>query len=187
MLEVNQRYITYLVLILVAALCFWIGVTGKLGSLLGAFITPGYMVQGSGSGSSVGASVTNGSSANFGTTLTDVQIAQAAVTAGVVGSMNAIATATAIAIAESGGDPQAHNPGSATDHEDSYGLWQINILAHPNYNKARLYDPNYNAQAMYTISNGGTNWNPWGTYTSGAYKQYMSRGNAAASQVFQGI
>lgn len=185
MLEVNQRYITYLVLILVAALCFWIGVTGKLGSLLGAFVTPGYMVQGNGSGSGSGSG--NGSSANFGTTLTDVQIAQAAVTAGVVGSMNAIATATAIAIAESGGDPQKHNPGSATDIEDSYGLWQVNILAHPNYNKARLYDPNYNAQAMYAISGGGTNWNPWGTYTSGKYKAYMSRGQAAASQVFQGI
>lgn len=186
MLEINQRYITYLVAIIVAILCIWIGVTGRLGSLLGAIITPGFMTQGS-TGNGVGASVINGSSANFGVTLTDAQIAQAAVTAGVVGSKNAIATATAIAIAESGGDPQAHNPGNATDKEDSYGLWQINILAHPNYNKVRLYDPNYNAQAMYAISSGGVNWNPWGTYTSGKYKQFMSRGQAAANQVFQGI
>lgn len=181
MLEVNQKYITYLVMILIAVLCFWIGITGKLGSLLGAFIVPGYMVQGDGS-------VGGGSSADFGTTLTDGQIAQLAVSAGVAGSLNAIATATAIAIAESGGDPLKHNPGNGTtDKEDSYGLWQINILAHPNYNKAQLYTPSYNASAMNDISNGGANWNPWGTYTSGAYKQYMGRGNAAASQVFQGI
>lgn len=84
-----------------------------------------------------------------------------------------VAIATAIALAESGGDTNAINPGNATDPEYSVGLWQINIRAHPQYTVAQMKDPVQNAFAMFTISNGGTNWNPWGTYTNGSYKSKL--------------
>src|ERR1019366_10543421 len=59
--------------------------------------------------------------------------------------------------------------------ERSFGLWQINTLAHPNYDEASLLDPTYNAQAAYQISSAGTNWSPWSTYTHGEYKPFYSR------------
>ena len=96
------------------------------------------------------------------------QIAQVAYNAGFRG--NALTYAVAIALAESGGNTQAHNPGNALDREDSYGLWQINILAHPSYPPNLLYNASYNASAAYQISSKGANWQPWGTYTSGKFK-----------------
>lgn len=42
---------------------------------------------------------------------------------------------------ESGGNPQAHSPGN----EDSRGLFQINLGAHPEYKNLNLYDPVVNA------------------------------------------
>jgi len=84
--------------------------------------------------------------------------------------------AAAVAMAESGGNPNAEaiitNPLPGNGPERSFGLWQINTLAHPTYSEASLLDPTYNALAAYTISNGGTNWRPWSTYTSGLYKKW---------------
>jgi hypothetical protein len=40
----------------------------------------------------------------------------------------------------------------------------------------QLFDPLTNAKIAYAISNGGTNFNPWTTYTSDKYKQFT--GNA---------
>ena len=88
------------------------------------------------------------------------------------------ALAAAVAMAESRGNPQATaivtDPLPGNGPERSFGLWQINTLAHPNYNEASLLDPTYNAHAAYQISSAGTNWTPWSTYTSGAYKKYYS-------------
>ena len=67
-------------------------------------------------------------------------------------------TAAAIAMAESGGDPNAYNT------EGSYGLWQIHLVAHPSYDAQSLFDPTYNARAAFDISSGGTNFKPWTTY-----------------------
>jgi hypothetical protein len=84
--------------------------------------------------------------------------------------------AAAVAMAESKGNPDATaivtNPLPGNGPERSFGLWQINTLAHPTYSETALLDPTYNAQAAFTISNGGTNWHPWSTFTSGAYKKY---------------
>jgi Lysozyme like domain len=190
-MEVNaQAYLKFLLGVSLGCLFIWIGVTGRLGSLLGAMLTPGNMTEGLPS---------NGASGNFGVNssaqnivpssgkLTDVQIAQYAVTAGLATYIS-IATAVAVAIAESQGNVQAHNPGNGTtDIEDSYGLWQINILAHRQYTGTQMYDPSQNAAAMVAISSNGVNWGAWGTFTSGAYQQYMGRGNTAAQQVFAGI
>jgi hypothetical protein len=77
-------------------------------------------------------------------------------------------TAAAIAMAESGGDPSALG-----DNGTSYGLWQIHLPAHPEYNAQSLLDANYNAVAAFAISDSGTNWTPWSTYNSGAYEAFM--------------
>lgn len=87
------------------------------------------------------------------------------------------ALAAAIAMAESGGDPAATaivvNPSPGFGPERSFGLWQVNTLAHPQYSETQLLDPTYCGQAALAISKGGTDWSPWSTFTSGAYKRFM--------------
>lgn len=79
--------------------------------------------------------------------------------------------AAAIAYAESGGVPNAL---ASTSREYSVGLWQINLLTHPSYNRDELSDPAKNAAAAFEISQGGTNWRPWTTYMSGKYKMFLN-------------
>jgi LysM repeat protein len=67
--------------------------------------------------------------------------------------------AAEIAMAESGGNPNAISP------TDDFGLWQINGS---NGSLATL-NPLQNAQSAITLSGNGTNWGPWTTYHSGAY------------------
>ena len=116
--------------------------------------------------------------------LSDAQIAGAAKAAGFSGS--ALAKAVAIAIAESGGNPRAHN---AVPPDNSYGLWQINMIGSMGPSRRRqfglksnndLYDPTTNARAAYAISGSGKNFKPWSVYTSGVYLRHMSRANKAA-------
>jgi LysM repeat protein len=64
-----------------------------------------------------------------------------------------------IAMAESGGNPNAISP------TDDFGLWQINAS---NGALATL-NPLQNAKSAIQLSNNGTNWGPWTTFTSGAY------------------
>jgi len=79
--------------------------------------------------------------------------------------------AAAIAMAESNGDSCAqgdpnigwHPCDRANGASHSFGLWQVNTPAHPEYNATSLLDPNYNARAAYAISSSGTNWRPWST------------------------
>lgn len=78
--------------------------------------------------------------------------------------------AAAVAMAESGGNPDV--VGDLTLGR-SVGLWQINLRAHPDYTEDDLKDPTTNAQAAFAISSGGTNWQPWTTYRTGAYLQYV--------------
>ena len=53
-------------------------------------------------------------------------------------------------------------PGGAIAPEISVGLFQINTLAHPQYDAAALKDPHLNADAAFALSQGGTSWQPWG-------------------------
>lgn len=96
--------------------------------------------------------------------------------------------AYAIAMAESGGNASAHN-GNANTGDNSYGLFQINMLGGMGpERRARyglssndaLYDALTNAKVAYRMSNGGKNWGPWSTYGNGAYKQYYG-GSGGAS------
>ena len=67
--------------------------------------------------------------------------------------------AASIAMAESSG--QQYATGAAGER----GYWQIN----PDHGSLSTYDPLGNAKAAVIISDDGTNWTPWTTYTSGAY------------------
>jgi hypothetical protein len=117
--------------------------------------------------------------------LSSAQLATVARKAGVPSGQ--IPTAVAIALAESGGETTAHN---AKPPDDSYGLWQINMLGSmgPARRKqlnmdrnTQLFDADTNARAMMLISNNGTNWRPWSTFTNGAYLKKMSEANGGAA------
>jgi hypothetical protein len=110
------------------------------------------------------------------TTLNQTQIAQALSQAGFTAAE--IPTAYAIIMAESGGNPNAHN---STPPDDSYGLAQINMYGSlgPARRKqfgitsnAALYDVATNLKAMHAIYK-SSGWNAWSTYKSGAYKKYV--------------
>lgn len=102
------------------------------------------------------------------------------------GLTSGVDIAVAIALAESGGRTDAHN---ALPPDDSYGLWQINMLGSMGPARRKqfgisrnsdLYDPATNARAMMQISNGGKNWKPWTTYTRGTYKLYMGQAQSGS-------
>jgi len=89
------------------------------------------------------------------------------------------ALAAAVAMAESSGYPHAQGDPrgpflpvpNGVSH--SFGLWQVNLPAHPEFNAQDLLDATYNARAALLISQGGKVWTPWTTFRDGTYKQFM--------------
>ena len=83
---------------------------------------------------------------------------------------NALKTAWAVVMRESRGHPTSHNKNANTG-DNSYGLFQINMIGglgvarrdkyELNSNKD-LFDPVVNAQIAYHMSNEGSNWTSWG-------------------------
>lgn len=116
--------------------------------------------------------------------LTDEQIKSYASGAGFAG--NDLNIAVAVARAESGGNPNAHN---STPPDDSYGLWQINMYSTLGPSRRKqfgisknedLFNPALNAKAAHTIfQNNG--WKAWTTYTRGTYKQYLNEAETASA------
>jgi hypothetical protein len=100
--------------------------------------------------------------------------------------------AVAIAWAESKGQPAAHNTNASTG-DNSYGLWQINMIEHLNpANRRRnfginsneeLFKPETNAKAAYVMS-GGHNFTPWTTYKEGTYLQYVPEVKQQINKLF---
>jgi hypothetical protein len=98
------------------------------------------------------------------------------------------ATATAIAWAESSGNALAHNTNSATG-DDSYGLWQINMIGGMGPRRRalfgissndKLFDPRTNASAMLKLwMNKGRQFTDWSTYKNGAYKKHLDAARTA--------
>jgi hypothetical protein len=82
-----------------------------------------------------------------------------------------IPTMTAIAQAESSGNPLSHN---AKYPDDSYGLLQVNRLAHPQFSPEQLRDPVGNAKAALDVFN-RQGLRAWSTYTNGAYKKHLGQ------------
>lgn len=86
--------------------------------------------------------------------------------------------AVAIALAESGGDPNDYNPETAAKGgtpigQGSYGLWQIYLKKHPEFAGAPLFDPPTNAAAAYQVYAKAGGFSPWTTYTQGQYQAYL--------------
>lgn len=103
--------------------------------------------------------------------LTSDQVAQLMRNAGFPD--NAIATGVAIAEAESSWQSGNCNPNDPNG--GSFGLWQINGIHFLNGTSlACAFDPQCSTNYAYQLSGGGQDWSPWGTYTSGAYQQYLN-------------
>lgn len=102
---------------------------------------------------------------------------------------DAVITATAITQPESGGNAYAHNQNASTG-DDSYGLWQINMIGEMGPRRRilfgissndKLFDPMTNAQAMAKLyMNKGQSFRDWtGSYNNGKYKAYLSQATKA--------
>lgn len=67
-----------------------------------------------------------------------------------------------IAICESGLNTNAHCLNCFGVSEDSRGLWQINLNAHPQYKSVDLFNPKINAEAAYQVyKEAGYSFKPW--------------------------
>lgn len=85
-----------------------------------------------------------------------------------------VPTAAAIAMAESSGNPDALGDTLITTG-GSVGLWQVNLRWHPEYTADQLRDPVQNAAAAFKVyTEAGNSFEPWSTFKSGAYKEYLS-------------
>jgi hypothetical protein len=95
--------------------------------------------------------------------------------------------AAAVAMAESSGDPCANgdpkNPSDCgqTFNSTSFGLWQIHVPDHPQYDPQLLKTPAYNAQAAFAISDHGRNWTPWSTFNTGKYLKFYTPATPSAA------
>lgn len=96
-----------------------------------------------------------------------------------------LATAVAVALAESGGDVQAYNPEPQKNTPDglgSVGLWQIYLAAHPEFQGEDLNDPQTNGDAAFQVYlNAGRSFRPWSTFKNGAYLAHLGKAQAAVS------
>lgn len=111
------------------------------------------------------------------TSLTDSELVEMLSVVGFKGQ--ALKTAWAVAMRESRGHPTSRNNNISTG-DNSYGLFQINMiddLGESRLSKfasfgvtkrADLFDPVINAQIVYYMTDGGTNWGSWG-YGPNAY------------------
>jgi hypothetical protein len=122
--------------------------------------------------------------------MTPAQIARTAHDAGFRG--HNLVIAVAVALAESGGRPDAHNNVAP---DNSYGLWQINMLGGLGperraqfhlHDNGQLLTPSVNARAAWAISSHGTNWHPWSTYTNGAYTGHLDAARHAVDALGSG-
>lgn len=127
--------------------------------------------------------------------MTAEEVAQAAFDAGFRGE--ALATIVAIAMGESSGDPRAHNP---EGRDNSYGLWQVNMLDRPGMMMGQerrekygienedLWDPEVNARVAYDlyqnrIARGDNPFEDWTVFTEGIYLGYWDVASRAAAMV----
>jgi peptidoglycan hydrolase-like protein with peptidoglycan-binding domain len=118
------------------------------------------------------------------TVLSDVAIARAALS--VFTAADAV-VAVAIALAESGGNPEAHNP---VPPDDSWGLWQINMRGALGPDRraklgltrnAELTDPAVCARAAALVKR-EQGWDAWSVYLHKTHVQYLTRAQVAVAQ-----
>ena len=110
--------------------------------------------------------------------LTAQQIAGAAKAAGFPD--NELATATAVALAESGGETTATNRN--TNGSVDYGLWQINTIHGSLLSQGDKFNPTDNAKMAYTVwSRAGNKWSPWSAYNNQRYRTFLPQASLAAA------
>lgn len=115
------------------------------------------------------------------------EIAALAYRAGVT-SQSDLQAAIAIAMAESGGNPNAEGDKHLQTKVwgPSVGLWQIRSLKAESgkgsvRDATRLKDPTFNAASMFNISKGGKNWGAWTTWPLRAAPYMPAAATAAAA------
>lgn|GEM_PF-1900056 len=91
------------------------------------------------------------------------------------GPKSSAVVAAAIALAESGGRPNAVNRNR--DGSIDRGLWQINSV----HGALSTFSPTANARAAVKISKRGRDFSPWVAYTSGAYRRFLAAARRGAS------
>jgi hypothetical protein len=107
-----------------------------------------------------------------------------------------LVTASAICVAESGGQPTVYYC-NTSGHDGYYppvtcsgaydrGLWQIDNQAWTSISDACAFSSRCNADGAYVISRGGQSFTPWATYTSGAYSNYLADAQAAVGSLHVG-
>jgi hypothetical protein len=108
------------------------------------------------------------------------EIAQYAANAGFTADQ--LPTITAIALAESGGDPQAHGDRTLGSGTGSFGLWQIYSDAHPEFGPdfTQLYDPQTNANAAFSVFR-QQGFSAWSTFKGGQYLTFLADTTAAVN------
>jgi hypothetical protein len=126
--------------------------------------------------------------------LSPLEILKLALQAGFSPDGEEAVTATAIALAESSGNPNAHN---AVPPDDSFGLWQINMLGALGPDRREklglsrneeLFDPRTNARAARLVyTEADHDFKPWTTFTHGAFRDHLSAARNAATQVGPGV
>lgn len=94
---------------------------------------------------------------------------------------DALHTAFAVALAESGGISNRHSD-PRLKQDDSYGLFQINMIGALGPDRRKkfglasnndLYNPNINAKVAHIMSHGGKNWKPWSAYKNGRFLPFL--------------
>ena len=115
------------------------------------------------------------------TSLTDSQLVELLKAVGFKGK--ALKTAWAVAKAESNGRPFAFN-GNTKTGDSSFGIFQINMLGtlgpdrRDRYDldlNAELFSPVTNAQIVYRMTKGGTDWSSWSSYNKGAIYKWLDK------------
>ena len=117
-------------------------------------------------------------------------VAQYAKRAGFSGQ--ALTTAVAIALGESGGDPMATGDVSLQTAKwgPSLGLFQNRTLKNPGAwsgldgrrDASKMYDPQYNADFAYDLYRSKGGFGDWSVYTSGKFTDYLDEARAGVSQ-----
>lgn len=112
------------------------------------------------------------------------QILQLAANAGFSGPD--LGTAAAVALAESypSGNTESYfgeQQAGAAPGQGSYGLWQIYLTKHPEFDPTQLIaDPQYNANAAFQVyTEAGASFRPWTTFKSGKYRSFLPQVQAA--------
>nr|WP_239334833.1 peptidoglycan-binding protein [Frankia sp. CiP3] len=155
-----------------------VAAAGVIGATAGMMLTASPASASPVASPSTGGVAPPGASAVAPGIVSDASIAAAGRNAGLAGCAGIpLGTWVAVALAESGGNPDAHN----SSGEDSRGLWQINMRAHAGWaGGADLFDPAVNAQAAKRVCD-MQGIGAWSTYTNGSYRLYLGRGAAAAA------